>query len=302
MSKKQPGNVKKSRERGKEASPGKTSEAAVYFLGPVGTFSHWVAREMFSGAVLYRECSTLEGVVESLVSDPSSRAVLPVENSSGGTVYDSIDVLIHHAGRVGVLEEVALDIRIALLAKDRSPVTAIYSHFTQIKHHAAWVGKHFPGVPCHGVESTARAAELAASRTGAAALGSPGLAGIYGLLVVAQPPAPRGGNVTHFFMLQNGTPQALEGNQPSKTALVVTLPNVCGSLHTFLGPFAKCGVSLSRIVSRPVRGKPQTYIFYVEIEGDARQPPVAKALARAQKLAECMLSLGSFTCGKRLKS
>ena len=83
---------------------------------------------------------------------------------------------------------------------------------------------------------------------------------------------------------------------------MAALPNECGSLHRFLGPFAREKVSLTRIVSRPVPGQPQTYVFYVEVEGGPGVPAVGRSLARAGKIARSMTSLGTFPIGKRFSS
>lgn len=274
----------------------------VYYLGPPGTFSHILGRKRFGVSWTLRECPTLETVIDATLAAPGSLGLLPVENSSGGTVYDSIDGLIRHAGNVSVLEELALDVRIALLRKGDGPLRKVFSHFTQIKHHAAWLETKYPGVQLCPLESTAEAARRAATTPGAAALASPGAADIYGLAVAELPPRRKGPNVTHFFVVRAGAPEPPTAPAPTKTALIAALPNVCGSLHAFLGPFARLGISLSRIVSRPVPGKPQTYVFFVEVEGDERMPSVARALRRAGSLAESLTSLGSFARGNHYKS
>lgn len=83
---------------------------------------------------------------------------------------------------------------------------------------------------------------------------------------------------------------------------MAALPNVCGSLHQFLGPFARQKVSLTRIVSRPVPGQPQTYVFFVEIEGGPDSITVSRALKRAEALAVTLRSLGTFPVGAHFKS
>lgn len=282
-----------------------TARAPVFYLGPEGTFSHIVARRAFRGRPPLAPRRTLEAVVEDMLDCPGARAVLPVENSSGGTVYDSIDTLIRHAEDLRVVGEVALTVRIALLAQSDGPIRTIYSHFTQIKHHAAWLRSHYPRAACRAVSSTALAAKRAAASRGNAALASPGAAEIYGLHVIARPPRERTENVTHFFLLENPVdcpPSQPPDPGPSKTALVVALPNACGSLHAFLGPFARLRVNLTRIVSRPVRGKPQTYVFFVEVEGNPAMPAVSRALDKARSLSELMINLGSFPVGRRLVS
>lgn len=274
----------------------------VYYLGPEGTFSHILALKRFGKKADLRRCDTIDAVVEATLQHPEALGLVPVENSSGGTVYDSVDLLIRNCQHVSVLEELALDVRIALLAKRNIKPQTVYSHFTQLKHHSEWLRSIYPGVQLRPVSSTAVAAKKAAASKTSAALASPGAALIHGLKVLKEPPNKGTLNVTHFFVIRAGRPVAAEEAPLVKTALVAALPNVCGSLHTFLGPFARQKISLSRIVSRPVPGKPQTYVFFVEIEGNSNDPAIERALKRAEKLSESLVSLGSFTCGKRYKS
>ena len=114
------------------------------------------------------------------------------------------------------------------------------------------------------------------------------------------PSMGRSPNVTHFFTI-GGEPPAFD-DERQKTALVAALPNVCGSLYRFLGPFARQKVNLSRIVSRPVPGHPQTYIFFLEIDGAPKNATVARTLRLAGALAESMTSLGTYPVGRRFKS
>lgn len=273
--------------------------SALFYLGPEGTFSHILARKRFGKRASLSASTTIEGVFDGVLS--GSGGLVPVENSSGGAVYDSVDLLIRHAGKVFIHEELALDVRIALLGRGGAPVTTVFSHFVQIKHHSDWLRARYPGAKLKAVASTAAAAQKAAAQRGAAALASPGAADVYGLKVLETPGSSRAVNVTHFFVL-GAKPLGQAPHGPAKTAFVAALPNACGSLHRFLGPFARQRVSLSRIVSRPVPGQPQTYVFFIEIEGGPADAPVARALARAEKLAERLTPLGTYPIGRSFKS
>jgi hypothetical protein len=111
----------------------------VAYLGPEGTFSGILARQRFGKKADLIASTAIEGVFESVLSGATPLGLVPVENSSGGTVYDTIDLLIRHAGSIYIVEELALDIRIALLGRNGTPIKTVYSHFTQIKHHAEWL-------------------------------------------------------------------------------------------------------------------------------------------------------------------
>jgi len=271
----------------------------VAYLGPEGTFSDILARQRFGIKAGHEACPTIGSVFEKVLAGSVPAGLVPVENSSGGAVYDSVDLLIRHAGRIFVREELALDIRIALLGRPGERIRTVYSHFIQIKHHQDWLRENHPQARLVPVESTAVAARRAGETRHAAALASPATAGLYGLDVLEFPSGGQEVNVTSFFTIGLKPSSA---KSVSRTALVATLRNECGSLHRFLGPFARERVSLTRIVSRPVPGQPQTYVFYVEIEGGPSDARVAQALERAGRIARSLVSLGSFPVGKRFRS
>ena len=272
----------------------------VAYLGPEGTFSGILARQRFGEKSDLVACATIDGVFQSVLSGETPLGLVPVENSSGGTVYDTIDLFIRNTGSIYILEELALDIRIALMGRKGKKLKTVYSHFTQIKHHADWLKINHPDATLVPVSSTAIAAEQAAANPQAAALASPGAAELYHLDILATPSDGQEINVTNFFTIARkpGTSR----KNASRTALVATLLNECGSLHKFLGPFARQKVSLTRIVSRPVPGQPQTYVFYVEVEGAETDPSVALALGSAKRQSRSISILGSFPLGRRFRS
>lgn len=270
----------------------------IAYLGPEGTFSGILARRRFGAAARLVPCPAIDGVFESVLSGQARLGIVPVENSSGGAVHDTIDLLIRHAGSIFIREEASLDIRIALLGRRGARFRRVFSHFTQLRHHADWLAKNLPAAIPVAVESTTTAAARAAASKGAAALASPGAAKIYGLDIL-NPRIGREVNVTHFFVIGK-TPAS--PSKSSRTAFAAVLPNRCGSLHAFLGPFAREKVSLTRIISRPVPGRPQTYVFYVEIEGSPGSPRAARALEAARRCSESLVLLGTFEPGRRFRS
>lgn len=275
--------------------------SSICYLGPEGTFSHILARQHFGPKSALVASPTIEGVFDHVAEAETNLGLVPIENSSGGTVYDTADSLIRGAGGIYIREELALDIRIALLGHPGSAPNTVYSHFTQIKHHTPWLKARYPRAKLKAVTSTALAAQKAVASRTAAALASPGVAEIYPLKVLEIPAAEGVVNQTHFFVIGR-QPLAKVPATKVKTAFIAALPNVCGSLHTFLGPFARQKVSLSRIVSRPVPGKPRTYVFLIEIEGGPADAAVARALDRASAAAESMTILGAYPARRRYKS
>lgn len=274
---------------------------SVAYLGPEGTFSHILARKRFGEKAKLVPCATLDAIFDFVLRDPNARAIVPVENSSGGAIYDTIDLLIAHADAVSIREELALDVRPALLGHKGREIRVIHSHFVQLQHCREWIRENYPQAEILKAPSTAIAAREAARRKNAAAISARGAASLYRLDVLKFPILPKAVNVTHFFVL-GGNAVSHPARLGTKTAFITTLKNRCGSLHAFLGPFARHQVNLKRIVSRPVPGHPETYVFFIEIEGDERQAKVRSALKGAHRYANVLKCLGAYPVGKKYSS
>jgi prephenate dehydratase len=172
-----------------------------------------------------------------------------------------------------------------------------------LRHHRDWVRENLPSVTMIESTSTAEAAKQASRSKTSAALAAPGAAALYGLSVLKFPVRPEAVNVTHFFVVvPAGNAAPAKPSVRCKTAVVAELPQTPGSLHRFLGPFARAGANLCRIVSRPVPGRPETYVFYLEVEGAADDPRVRRALAGARKLSVLLGSLGSYPSRPRYRT
>lgn len=273
----------------------------VAYLGPKGTFSHIVARRRFRNEDRLVPCGSVGAVFEFLQSNPSALAVVPLENSSGGTIYDTVDLLIENAGTFFVHEELELDVRIALLGHKGSKITTIYSHFIQLHHHRDWIRKHHPQAKVEAVSSTAVAAAKAASTRGGAALSAPGAAEIHGLDVLKCPVIQGRHNVTHFLVLGR---REIEPRNPSeaRTALAVAFSNECGSLYRFLEPFARAKVNINRIISRPYQGMPNRAVFFMEIDGAPGDPAYDRVIRRAMRRSEAFHDFGSYPWKRRIRS
>lgn len=278
--------------------------ATVAYLGPEGTFSHLVALRRFPKNPGL-PCATITEVVHAVRSGAASYGIVPIENSSGGTITETVDLIIEQAGHLFIREELALDVRLALLGKegaDFKKLKAVYSHVMPLRHHRDWIVENLPAAKMTECSSTAEAAKKASLSPSSAALAAPGAAELYGLSILKFPVRPEAVNVTHFFVLGALSSEKIAAADRSKTAIVAELPQTSGSLHRFLGPFARAGVNLCRIVSRPVPGQPETYVFYLEVEGAAEEPKVRKALAGARKLAVRLEIPGSYPLRARYRS
>jgi prephenate dehydratase len=248
--------------------------------------------------------STITEVFHAVSSGKAELGVVPIENSSGGTITETVDLIIEKAGRIFIAEELALDVRLALLGRSGTAfgkLKSVYSHVMPLRHHRDWIMENLPSVIMVESPSTAEAAKRAALSATSAALAAPGAAELYGLSILKFPVRPEAVNVTHFFVISAKPSEAPE-EERSKTAIVAALPQTSGSLHRFLGPFARAGVNLCRIVSRPVPGQPETYVFYLEVEGSAGDAKVKKAFEGARRLSVRLELPGSYVTRPRYRS
>jgi prephenate dehydratase len=273
----------------------------VAYLGPIGTFSHLVARKRFRPDDRLVACPSIGAIFDFLLEDPAALAVVPVENSSGGTIYDTVDLLIENAGSLFVIEEIALDVRIALIGREGAPVRKIFSHFVQLQHHREWLRANYPKAEVEAVASTAVAAERAAAIKGGAALSAPGAAEIYGLDVLAQPKLGAKVNITHFLVLARRE-QRPASPEIARTALAVSFSNESGSLYRFLKPFAEAKVNINRIISRPYPGDADRAVFFMEIDGAPGLPAYDAVIRRARRRCQSFFEFGSYSWKKRVKS
>jgi len=264
----------------------------VAYLGPVGTYSHLVAEKRFGRRHRLLPLPNVTEVFAYVSRHRDRFGIVPIENSSGGAIYETVDLLMERRPPVHILEELSLNVRLALLGRKGRRIRALFSHFAPLEHCAAWLKRSMRGVEKHAVSSTAAAAQRAASEPGAAALGSRRLAGLYGLDVLEYPVQADLPNITVFLVIAGASIAVARG--PTKISLAVKLLNRPGSLCTFLDKFRAENVNLSRLLSRPIRGCPRQYAFLVDIEGSPSHPPVQRALREARKACSEMTLIGSF--------
>lgn len=268
-------------------------------LGPEGSFSHLVATQRFPQGRI-ELLGGVELVFDWLADKPDALGIVPIENSSGGLILATIDRLMDPRCVLKIQEELTLDVKLALLGRPGQAIDVIYSHYMPFFHCDDWLKAHHPTAKRAPVASTAIAAERAAAEPNAAAIGSRGNAQRHGLEVLQFPIEENIINLTQFFLIGH------RANSPSpannRTALIVELPDKPGILCSFLTPFSVAGVSLKRIESRPVRGRPNTYRFYIEIEGSEALPEVHTALEAARAIASRMDTAGSYPTGLRFES
>ena len=268
-------------------------------LGPEGSFSHLLTEKRFPDANV-QLMGNIGEVFDFIRTQPSALGIVPIENSSGGFIIDTVDRLVDERCGLSILEELTLDVKLALLGQAGAEVQTIHSHAMPFFHCDEWLKAHYPDAKRIVEPSTAKAAEKAAALSSAAAIGPRQNAKRHGLTLLHFPIAGDIPNITQFYLL--GHSENAASTENNRTALVVELPDRPGSLCRFLTPLSDAAINLKRLESRPIRGQPNKYRFYIEIAGSPAEPHFKAALDQTRADGAQIHSLGSYPAGRWFES
>ena len=249
----------------------------VAYLGPEGTFTHQAAESRFGAMSAYLPIGSIRGVFREVDSGKAKFGVIPIENNSNGIVSDTIQCLSQYD--LKIIAEVVVEIHhtLASTTDELSQVKKIYSKdiaFGQCSKFLEDFGlDEVEQVP---VESTAKAAKLAAKEPHSAAICASVAATMYNLPILFENIEDDGGNKTRFFIVSDFD-NAPSGND--KTSILVKLPNTPGALVEFLNDFEKANINLTKIKSHIVEG---VSIFFLEFNGHSEDEKIRKIFDKHQ--------------------
>jgi prephenate dehydratase len=276
----------------------------VAYLGPAGTYneealllaSRGVELELEPQASIFDAVRVVErGAVE--------RAFVPFENSIEGSVRPTLDVIAFDTSKVWIVGEYDHPIRHNLIARAAMPleeVEVVLSHPQANAQCARFVREQLPRAEVRAIASTSDGVRrVAASAEKWAALGSAAAAKAYDCVILREGVEDVADNVTRFVWLaggEAGPPEPEGGAGPWRTTLYFSElgDDRPGALVEALTEFSDRDVNLTRIESRPLRRGLGRYLFFIDIEGDARSGVAAEAVAALRAKAETVRILGSY--------
>lgn len=264
-------------------------------FGQPGAFTHLAAKLKFGESVQYTHVESITTVFSEVEKGHADYGVVPIENSTDGTITDTIDAFL--ATHLRIINELTLRVRHHLMSKvPRDRIKRIYSRHTVFGQCRTWLAANMPGVELVEVVSTTKAAERAAEapeEEGAAAVGNREAATAFGVPILASDLQDNPNNITRFVVI--GTPErAAQPTGKDKTSLFFGVQDRAGALYDCLLPFHKAGISLSRIESRPSRRRPWEYLFFIDLVGHQRDPSVHAAIQELSRHTSTCEVLGSF--------
>ncbi|MCR5084598.1 MAG: prephenate dehydratase [Succinivibrionaceae bacterium] len=277
-------------------------QVSVAFLGAVGSYSHLAAHRFAGevGAPLEEiPCRSFPEIVQAVEGGKALYGVLPIENSSSGSVNEALDAL--SASSVSLVDELYCPIDHAILATEGAGlqgITDLYSHPQPFAQCSRWLKERLPGVAIHYTKSTADAmSEVAAMGKGScAAIGSARSAGFYRLMPLAMDIANNLSNYTRFVVL-SPTPILVPAGIGAKTSIIFSVEKYRpGSLIRVLEEFSSRGINLTKLSSRPrLKEDDDAWeeIFFADLEANLDDAQMQEAMAR---LREETLSLRILGC------
>ena len=262
----------------------------IAYLGPQGSFSHTAAMIKFGQSVEYETLADIRAIFEEVSKAHSDLGIVPIENSAGGGVRESLDAFIETD--VMICGEIHMAIHHNLLANcPIEKIEKIYSQpevFAQCRN---WLSGMFREAETIPVASSARAARMAAGEENAAAIASQIAAEIYGLKVLCADIEDIANNVTRFLVISK---EDAKPTGDDKTILLFSTAHKTGALVDVLNVFKDYDINMTNIGSRPNKKREWEYYFFVDFLGHKEDSNVKKALEVAKAHCLQLSVLGSF--------
>ena len=265
----------------------------VAFLGPEGTFTQTAVLKHFGHSVRALPLLSIDEVFQEVEAGHADFGVVPIENSTEGTVNHTLDRFL--TSPLKICGEIELRIHQFLMGRMASlkTIKRICSHSQSLAQCRNWLEEHLPNVECVPVASNAEGARRARDEDGTAAIAGDTAAEVYGLKLLAREIEDQPDNTTRFFVLGR---QLFRASGQDRTTLLCSgrHTDTHGALFRLLEPFAEHSVNMTRIESRPSKRQKWDYVFFFDIEGHAEDPVIARALAELKKRASLFRVLGSY--------
>ncbi len=262
----------------------------IAYLGPGGSFSHTAAMLKFGQSVEYEPLTDIRSIFNEISRGHCDLGIVPVENSTGGGVIETLDALIETD--VKVCAEVLMAIHHNLLANcPLEQVEKIYSKpevFAQCRN---WLTATFKEAKTIAVASTARAAQMAAEEPRAAAIGSKAAAELYGLKMICENIEDIANNITRFLVVSR---EDAKPTGEDKTAILFSTAHKAGALADVLEVFKRYAVNLTNIESRPGKKREWEYYFFMDFVGHRTEEKVQIVLEESRQHCLQLSILGSF--------
>ncbi len=230
-------------------------------------------------------------IFQSVEAGRVSYGVVPVENSTEGTVNHTLDLLMDTPLRI--CGEVRLRIQHMLLSESASlkDITTVHAHPQSLAQCRGWLDTHLNHATRIHESSNAAAAETIVGKPGHAAIAGETAADLYKLNALVTGIEDIKNNTTRFYVIGD---KDIAPSGRDSTSLLVGAPHKPGGLRRMLLPLEEAGVSMTRIESRPGRTKLWDYVFFIDVDGHQDDEVLKKVLDTMADDAPLVRVLGSY--------
>ena len=270
----------------------------IAFLGKRGSYSHLAARNYatrYQEQLIELSCNSFEQIFEKVANSEADYGVLPLENTTSGSINEVYDLLQHT--ELSLVGELAYPIKHCVLVNDQddlSQIDTLYSHPQVIQQCSRFI-RSLDRVHIEYCESSSHAMQLVASlnKPNIAALGNEDGGHLYGLRVLKTDIANQSNNITRFIVIAREA-LAVSPQIHTKTLLLMTTSQQAGALVDALLVFKKHQIKMTKLESRPIYGKPWEEMFYLEIEANIHHPDTQAALTELEQVSSYLKVLGCY--------
>ena len=262
------------------------------YLGPEATFTHQAAIKNFGSSLNYKPLHTIGEVFEEVERGDCDYGVVPIENSTEGAVFHSLDMLVETD--LTVIAQIYLPIRHCLISQhELNDIESVLSKDQALGQCREWLRRNLAHAQLVPVASTSSAVERAKQDTKTAAIAGHLAAELHGLPVLVEDIQDKKENVTRFLVIG---PKASARREKTnyKTSVVLSVKDRVGALQEALEPFSDRKLNLSKIESRPSRRKAWDYYFFVDVLGHHEDDLVSEALGELEENCPFVKCLGSY--------
>ncbi|OEF22564.1 prephenate dehydratase [Vibrio rumoiensis] len=272
--------------------------ARVAFLGAKGSYSHLASREYFSRKnteLIELNCSHFKEVASTVESGHADFGVLPIENTSSGSINEVYDLLQHTT--LYIVGELTLPIEHCLLAPQEmrlEDIKTLYSHPQPHQQCSEFLSR-LNGVTLESCASTADAMQKVKDmkQTDVAAIGNSSSGKLYGLQIIKENIANQTENHTRFIVVAR-KPVEVSTQIPAKTTVIMSTSQETGSLVQTLLVLQRYGINMTKLESRPIMGNPWEEMFYVDLKAHLESQEMQQAIVELTKITRHLKVLGCY--------
>ncbi len=270
-------------------------KTAVAYLGPEATFTHLAGVKYFGQSAVYNSMESIDDVFNEVEKERVAYGIVPVENSIEGAVFSTLDSFMKYNVKICGELQLAISHNLVCQSGDMEDIQTVASHAQPLAQCREWLRKHLPDVPTLPVFSTGAAAQMAANNPNIGAIASSLAIKTYNLQVVVKGIEDYQGNTTRFLVIGKQSP-AKSGSD--KTSLLLgLLVNRPGALNDVLNVLSERNIDLTKIESRPIKGKQWKYLFFLDIAGHIDDPVIQEGCNILKQTSSYYEWLGSYPRG-----